>query len=186
MKVAVIDLGSNSIRLLIVNISGQTFLPVYKKLIVTRLGQGVVKNQLLDDMSMKNTIKAMAEMKHDTLSFGCERVYAFGTSALREAKNGKEFLNDIKNQIGIDVDILSGKDEALFSFKGARRGLFNLSKVLIIDIGGGSTEFSLGNSQLIKSVSLPMGAVRFTNTYVKSDPPKLDELQRAEIGRAHV
>jgi len=180
MNVAIIDMGSNSIRLLVVEILGDTPFPLHRKLIVTRLGRGVAKDKLLDQQSMNDTIKALITMKSEAARWNCKKVYVFATSALREAENSRKFLKHIKEQTGVDVDVLSGKDEALFSFLGARGGISDLSKTAIIDVGGGSTELSLGDSCLLNSKSLPMGAVRFTDMYLRSDPPTSDELRKAQ------
>lgn len=180
MKTAVMDIGSNSVRLLVASFKGAIPLPLHKKLVMTRLGRGLVKDKLLDDRSMLDTLKALADFKDEALVLGCKKIHVFATSALREAENGPEFVREIRRQIGLDVDVISGEDEALFSFIGASHGLGISSKVLVVDIGGGSTELSLGENGVIKVESIPMGAVRWTNNYLKSDPPTVYELQEAE------
>lgn len=179
MKEAVIDLGSNSIRLLVVRWEDDLLTPLYRDLIMTRLGRGVAKDNLLDDISMTSTLEAIVKFREKAIELGCEKIRIFGTSALREAENSSCFIKRIEQSTGLKTDILSGEEEAGFSFIGARQGLGIYSDALVIDIGGGSTEFSIGQNQLLKTMSLPMGAVRFTNNYLSSDPPTDLEIDRA-------
>ncbi|MCG0275809.1 MAG: Ppx/GppA family phosphatase [Thermosediminibacteraceae bacterium] len=176
MKAAVIDLGSNSTRLLIAEIEGEKIKPLFKDLITTRLGEGVIKNGLLSPKSMENTLSAVAEFKKKALSSDCERIIAFATSAVREARNGKDFLDLIERETGIEVRLLPGQEEAKLSFLGARESLGIQGQALVIDIGGGSTELALGKKEIELSESLPMGAVRWTGQFLKSDPPKVEEI----------
>ena len=178
MRAAVIDLGSNSIRLLVADLSEGSLVTVYRDLVTTRLGRGVAKNRRLDEASMADTLSVLTYFKDKAKAMQSKSISAFGTSALREAKNSNDFLNRVK-QIGLDVDILLGQEEAFLSFLGARAGLRLLGMTLVIDIGGGSTELILGREKINKSESLPMGAVRFTQRYFKSDPPGYDEIVKA-------
>jgi len=178
MRAAVIDLGSNSVRLLIKDISDGLLATVHRELATTRLGRGVVKNSELDRQSVADTLSVVEDFIIKAKSMGAERIFAFGTSALREAKNSGEFIKKL-NELGLDVDILPGEKEALLSFIGARAGLGLSETALVMDIGGGSTELILGKEQILKSVSLPLGAVRFTELYFKSEPPNFDDVTKA-------
>ena len=178
MRVAVIDLGSNSIRLLVKDLWASSMATVHKELATTRLVRGVVRSSELDRQSMADTLSVIAEFISRANSMGTERILAFGTSALREAKNSGEFIKKL-NELGLDVDILPGEKEALLSFIGARAGLGLSETALVMDIGGGSTELILGKEQILKSVSLPLGAVRFTELYFKSEPPNFDDVTKA-------
>ncbi len=180
MRAAVIDLGSNSIRLLVADISSKgEVIPVARDLITTRLGRGVNQNNILDEKSISDTVSALVNFRNKAKSLGSESIFAFGTSALREASNSSALLEKAK-EIGINVEILSGEREALLSFFGARLGLKTVGVSLVIDIGGNSTEFVLGDDEKIeKAESLPIGAVRWTQKYIKSDPPAFNEIAQA-------
>ena len=116
---------------------------MHKDLITTRLGSGVAQNRRLDDTSMTATLSALIYFKDKAKAMGSKIILAFGTSALRDAKNSNVFLDGAK-RIGLKVDILSGQEEAFLSFLGARGGLKLSGMSLVIDIGGGSTELILG------------------------------------------
>jgi len=179
MRVAVIDLGSNSIRLLIKDLLESSMVTIHRELMTTRLGRGVARNLELDQQSMGDTLLALSHFIDKANSMESDRVLAFGTSALREAKNSSDFIKRI-NELGLDVDILSGEEEALLSFKGAKAGLGLLKEcTLVIDIGGGSTELILGKERIQKSTSIPVGAVRFTELYFKSEPPASLDIRTA-------
>ncbi|WP_422449004.1 Ppx/GppA family phosphatase [Thermoanaerobacterium sp. DL9XJH110] len=179
MRFAVIDLGSNSARLLVADCKGQNLTPLHRELITTRLGRGVAKERRLDEPSMRDTLSAVSLFKDKAARMGCDRVLAFATSAVREAENGRDFLDVVKKDAGLDVVLLEGEREAKLSFIGARAGLGLAGMALVVDIGGGSTELTLGDSRIVKSVSLPMGAVKFTQIYFSSDPPAASQILAA-------
>src|SRR5690606_14662218 len=118
-------------------------LTVHRELETTRLGRGVVKNQELDKESMADTLSVLSDFISKANSMECEQIFAFGTSALREAKNSSYFIDRVR-KLGLNVEILSGEEEALLSFKGAKAGLDISGPALVVDIGGGSTELILG------------------------------------------
>lgn len=179
MRTAVIDIGSNSIRLFVGEAVNNNFRILYRDLKTTRLGQGVSKNGALDDISIEKSLAVIQSFSQQAQAMGCNRIGAFATSAVREAGNGWQFVERVKRDTGIDVKILSGQEEAKFSFEGAKAGLKIAGPALVIDIGGGSTELTVGSSDIIKSISLPMGAVRFTQNILRSDPPASEEVRRA-------
>lgn len=178
MRAAVIDLGSNSIRLLVADLLDGSVVTVHRDLATTRLGRGVAQNRQLDETSMADTLSVLTNFKAQAKAMQSEIILAFGTSALREAENSNDFIHKV-NQIGLDVDILSGQEEAFLSFLGAKAGLKLSGKTLVIDIGGGSTEVILGGESIQKLESLPMGAVRWTQRYFKSDPPIQEDVTEA-------
>ncbi|MDI3481040.1 MAG: exopolyphosphatase / guanosine-5-triphosphate,3-diphosphate pyrophosphatase [Tepidanaerobacteraceae bacterium] len=180
MRVAVIDMGSNSIRLLLGEYTAKKVVSLDKRLITTRLGRGVAKNGRLDEASMHDTISALEFFKKIAKDNKCDKILAFATSAVREAVNGKDFIHIIREKIGIDVEIISGEKEGVLSFKGARAGLGIKGSALVVDIGGGSTEFCVGDDEGFESFSIPAGAVRLTQKYLHSDPPIDEEIQTAQ------
>jgi len=174
---ACIDIGSNSIRLLIAKVFESHIEPVYKKLTTTRLGKGISEDGFLKEDSVISTINAIREYIEISKKYGCNEIIAFATSAVREAKNKEEFLRKVKKAIGLDVLVISGEDEARLSYKGARTGLGLRGKAAVIDIGGGSTEITYGEESPIESESFKMGAVRWTQRFLKSDPPQKEEIE---------
>ncbi|SHM21735.1 exopolyphosphatase / guanosine-5'-triphosphate,3'-diphosphate pyrophosphatase [Caldanaerovirga acetigignens] len=181
MKAAVIDLGSNSVRLLVAEIEEGKINQIFKDLATTRLGAGVVKNGMLWRDSIEKTVSAVEAFKNKAMAFGCQRIVAFATSAVREAKNGGEFMQELKERVGLEVRLLSGREEAKLSFIGAKESLKVEGRALVIDIGGGSTEFALGEKEIELEESLPMGAVRWTEQFLKSDPPKNEEIKALQM-----
>jgi exopolyphosphatase/guanosine-5'-triphosphate,3'-diphosphate pyrophosphatase len=113
---------------------------------------------------------------------GVQKIFAVGTSALREAKNSRDFLKTIKEKLNFSIEIISGEEEAQLSFLAVIRDLKELKKViLVIDVGGGSTEFILGKGdRIIQWVSLPLGSVRFTDQFLLSDPVQEEEWKKME------
>ncbi|MBO7736832.1 MAG: hypothetical protein J6S22_03230 [Clostridia bacterium] len=153
MKYAVIDIGSNSVRLLIQS-DGKT---LYKGLNSTRLGEGIAFSSRLLPAAMERTALAIKEFKEKALALGVDEVYAFATAAVRSALNRAEFLSTVKRLTGMEIDVLSGEAEASVGLTGA---LGNADGG-IIDIGGGSTEFTMRiNNAVTYSKSIDLGAVR--------------------------
>jgi exopolyphosphatase/guanosine-5'-triphosphate,3'-diphosphate pyrophosphatase len=181
MKAAVIDLGSNSVRLLVAEIEEGKINQIFKDLATTRLGAGVVKNGMLWRDSIEKTVSAVEAFKNKAMAFGCQRIIAFATSAVREAKNGGEFMKELRRRAGLEVRLLSGREEAKLSFVGAKESLKVEGRTLVIDIGGGSTELALGEREIELEESLPMGAVRWTEQFLKSDPPKSEEIEALQM-----
>lgn len=176
MKRAIIDVGSNSIRLFINLYDKGTVTPIKRELKTTRLGRGVAKNGNLDEQSLLDSLEAIRSFKKQAEDSGCDEILVFATSAVREAKNRHEFVQMLKQTTGFDLKVLSGEKEAELSFQGVKTGLGIDGMSLVIDIGGGSTEFSIGEHGLSKSVSIPMGAVRFAQKIMTSDPPRPKEI----------
>lgn len=180
MKRAVIDIGSNSIRLLIANCKKDKVVPLYRTLATTRLGNfGKDCKKILSSKAIEKTIAAIMKFKQIAKSYGCKDIFLIATSAVREANNKKDFIDIVRRKTGFDVFVLSGEDEANLSFLGAKKGLNLSGNVLVIDIGGGSTEFSFGKERLIMAKSYPVGAVKLTKSFLKSDPHKKEEIKSA-------
>lgn len=183
-KVAVIDMGSNSIRLLLAELKSGKLLQAEKQLRMTRLGSGVAQTGRLQADNMNATLEAIREFKAVSDGYGAKTLGAFATSAVREAENGVEFAARVQRETGVTVEIISGEEEAELGFKGVLAGLKRPARVLVIDIGGGSVELILGDSNGIdQKISLPLGAVRMTEGWLPQDPPELLEmdLMRVEI-----
>lgn len=153
MKISVIDIGSNSVRLATVS-GGKT---LYKKLITTRLGEGLALSGVICQAAMQRTAQAVAQFNEFALSDGAQKVYAFATAAVRSAENGKDFVSLVKNNCGVQVEVLSGEDEAKCGLLGALRG----KDGGIIDVGGASTEVTFQKDNVkLYSKSVNIGTVR--------------------------
>lgn len=152
MKVAVIDIGSNSVRLMLWA-DGKS---LYKRLVTTRLGAGL-ESGLLSEQSMTHSLKAIAKFCREAKQAGVEAVYPFATAAVRTAANGNIFCETVKRECGLDVDVVSGEDEALLGLYGA----LGTADGGMVDIGGASTEICFRKGgKIAMSESLDVGAVR--------------------------
>lgn len=177
-KVAVIDMGSNSIRLLLAQIENGALVSAQKMLSMTRLSAGLEKTGQLGETAIQDSIEAIKAFKALADGGGYLTLGAFATSAVREAGNGREFAARIERETGVSVEIISGETEAELGFKGVLAGLSSPGRVLVIDIGGGSAEVILGDfSGIAHRYSFPLGAVRLTERWLKSDPPSPEALK---------
>jgi exopolyphosphatase/guanosine-5'-triphosphate,3'-diphosphate pyrophosphatase len=169
MRVAAIDLGTNTTRLLVANVDGDQIDEVVKRTRITRLGEGVDTRHQLLPVPIARVRNCLSEYRRELESLGAERTLLVATSAVRDAENGEAFLGEIEWSYGFTTRLLSGDEEAELTLRGI--GETNPS-TLIVDIGGGSTEL-IGADQRI---SLDIGAVRLTERHLPSDPPTDAEL----------
>jgi exopolyphosphatase / guanosine-5'-triphosphate,3'-diphosphate pyrophosphatase len=186
-RYSVIDIGSNSIRVMHAGLEGKRLVSCSKGLVMTRLGKGVNDNRQLSDETMKATCEALKLFSEEAESIGSELVGAFATSAVRDSSNRGEFIDMAMRVAGVDVTVIDGKREADLGYRGVISGVIHLMKdgahenIMIIDIGGGSTEIIIGNENgIIYSRSYDMGSVRLSEMFVKSDPPSSHEISRLE------
>jgi exopolyphosphatase/guanosine-5'-triphosphate,3'-diphosphate pyrophosphatase len=189
-RVAAIDCGTNSIRLLISDIDpvvGRATDVVPRRMEIVRLGQGVDRTGELAAEALDRTFAAcVAYAKEIDAVGGVSRRRFVATSATRDARNREVFVAGVRDILGVEPDVVSGDEEAMFSFVGATRELDDTgAPYLVVDIGGGSTELVLGAQAPEHAVSVDMGCVRLTERYLRSDPPTLDEVAaaRAEVER---
>lgn len=176
-NLAVIDIGTNTTRMLIFRNEQGNLVRVNKSVRYTRMGQGVNHTGILHHDAQKRNFDALEEYKNIAENYGVKAFYIFGTSAMRDAENAPEFTAYIKEKLGLDIEVISGEAEAELGFIGVSQ-CFN-ERILIFDIGGGSTEFIYGEeNQLKKMISLNLGCVRATEEYLFSDPPTFQELER--------
>lgn len=181
MKIGAIDIGTNSMRLLVADyINGK--IENRKKFInTTRIGQGVDKEGYINKEAIDRNIKALETFSDICKEEGCEKIYAMGTSALRDSKNKNEFIDLAKEKTGIEIEIISGVEESNLGFKGVLEGLNEKNNILVIDIGGGSTEFIIGNREGISfAKSENVGALRMTEKFLKKDPIDNKEFEDME------
>lgn len=172
---AVIDIGTNSTRLLIFKEDKGKLVRVNKSVRYTRMGQDIETTKMLHPDAQKRNTEALEEFMKIARDYDVKEFYVYGTSAMREAENSKDYQKAIKKRLGLDINIISGEEEAQLGFLGVSQSFHG--KVLIFDIGGGSTEFILGENDLIdQMISLKMGCVRSTEKYLLTDPPMVSEL----------
>jgi exopolyphosphatase/guanosine-5'-triphosphate,3'-diphosphate pyrophosphatase len=175
MRVAAIDCGTNSIRLLIADIDdGGALTDVHREMRVVRLGQGVDASGRLAQEALERTFAATTDYAELIRRNGAERIRFVATSATRDAQNRQVFVDGIRDRLGVEPEVVSGDEEAALSFAGAASVLPALGEqlVLVVDLGGGSTELVVGNGHGVKAaLSTDMGCVRFTERYLRSDPP---------------
>jgi len=175
-NVAAVDIGTNSVRLLITDAQGNE---LERHMQVTRLGQGVDVTGSLHPDAIARTVEVLTRYGELVRRHGVARakIRAAATSAARDAKNSKEFFDAAEAALGARPELLPGEDEARFSFLGATSGLDPAAgPYLVVDIGGGSTEFVLGTHAPEQLISVDMGCVRMSERHLKSDPPTIGEL----------
>jgi exopolyphosphatase / guanosine-5'-triphosphate,3'-diphosphate pyrophosphatase len=175
MRVGVIDLGTNSTRLLVADVDDGRVDEVARRTIITRLGEGVDERQKLLPLPISRVRNALSEYRRELDELDPERVLAIGTSAVRDAENGEAFLGEIEWSYGFATRLLSGKEEAELTRRGVADGRELGDEVLVLDVGGGSTELTTAH-QLI---SVDIGSVRLTERYLHGDPPTREELDAA-------
>jgi exopolyphosphatase/guanosine-5'-triphosphate,3'-diphosphate pyrophosphatase len=201
--IAVIDVGTNTIRLLVGCIREGKIFRIAANRLVTRLGKDLQKTNRLSPDSIEKSITSILKLKEVCKKYGVQKIIALGTSALREAENREEFLSDVKKTAAIDIEVISGEKEAELTLKGILTSLHysiaSFPNLLLVDIGGGSTEwilcdFGLKNKKIPKSPiinhqssicnlnmgSIPIGAVKLFETFIKHDPPAPEELIQAK------
>jgi exopolyphosphatase/guanosine-5'-triphosphate,3'-diphosphate pyrophosphatase len=186
-RVAAIDCGTNSIRLLIADIdrsNGTTTLTdVVREMRVVRLGQGVDATGELAPEALERTFAATADYARLIREHQAVKVRFVATSASRDARNRDVFVDGIRNLLGVEPEVISGDEEAALSFAGASSVLPILDgqEVLVVDLGGGSTEFVLGTAAgVIAAKSVDIGCVRLTERHLRQDPPTAEQIAAAQ------
>ena len=179
-RVAAVDLGTNSTRLLVAEVDGDRLEEVTRRLTITRLGEGVDERRRLLPLPVARVRNCLAEYRKELEELGAERTLAIATSAVRDAENGEAFLGEIEWSYGFTTRLLTGEEEAALMIRGVTAGRRPLDDVLVVDIGGGSTELVLARDGAVASAtSLDVGCVRITERFLGSDPPTPPELAAA-------
>jgi len=181
-RLASIDIGTNTILLLIAEVGGEKIKPLFEMETVARLGEGVQKSGILTDEAMRRGIETLSRYVERCQAMSVQKLFAVGTSALREAKNSGEFLRLVKEKMNLSVEVISGEEEARLSYLAVSKDLSEANEpILVVDVGGGSTEFILGRgNQINQWTSLPLGSVRFTEQFIHSDPVRKEEWNTME------
>ena len=181
-RVAAIDCGTNSIRLLIADISNGIFKEVVRSMEVVRLGQGVDKSKSFHPDAIKRTLDAVEMFSEVIASKGVERIRFCATSATRDATNRSLFTDGVRGILGVEVEVIPGEEEAMLSFNGATKEFTQSdAPYLVVDIGGGSTEFVFGSNKVENAKSVDIGCVRMSERHFTSQPTTMDQVARAII-----
>ena len=180
MRVAAIDCGTNSIRLLIADIDGSNFREVVRDMEIVRLGQGVDQTGQFHPDAIARTLAAVDKFAAEIAKRGVEKIRFCATSATRDATNSHLFVDGVRQRLGIELEVISGDEEAALSFAGAIKDLApSNGPFLVVDIGGGSTEFVFGTSTVEAARSVNIGCVRMTERHFASDPVTTAQLELA-------
>lgn len=187
-RVAAIDCGTNSVRLLVADLPPADSAPdapltdVVRRMRIVRLGEGVDRTGRLSAEAIERTRSALADYAAEIDALGAERIRMCATSASRDAQNADEFRAMVVATLGVPPEVVTGDEEARLSFTGAVRGLSIEAgpPYLVVDIGGGSTEFVLGDTDVRGAISVDVGCVRMTERHLRGDPPTQAEIAAAE------
>ncbi len=172
MRVGVVDLGTNSTRLLVADVDDGRVEEVARRVTITRLGEGVDERRRLLPLPIARVRNALSEYRRELERLGAERTLAVGTSAIRDAENGEAFLGEIEWSYGFSTRLLSGEEEGALTRRGVAGGRQLQPGTLVLDVGGGSTELMVDGAR----TSLDVGCVRLTERFLASDPPTPEEL----------
>jgi exopolyphosphatase / guanosine-5'-triphosphate,3'-diphosphate pyrophosphatase len=177
MRVAAVDLGTNSTRMLVADVDDGTVDEVVRRLKITRLGEGVDERKRLLPAPIARVRNVLTDFRREAEQLGAERTLAIATSAVRDAENGEAFLGEIEWSYGFQTRLLSGHDEAQLTFSGVSADRELGDDTLVVDIGGGSTELVAGSSTELRfHDSLDLGCVRLTERFLRANPPSGSEL----------
>ena len=191
MKISILDLGTNTFNIFIAEIlpspSGREgwggYTKLYKSKIAVKLGEGGINKNFIEEKPFERGIRALKKHRKTSRKFGVDKIVAFATSAVRSASNGKDFVLAAKEKTGVEVQVISGDREAELIYYGVKMAVqLNDTPSLIIDIGGGSTEFILANKkEIFWKQSFLLGAARLLEKFKPSDPITGDEIKSIEV-----
>jgi exopolyphosphatase / guanosine-5'-triphosphate,3'-diphosphate pyrophosphatase len=182
-RVGVVDLGTNSIRLLVASAADGSLEEFARDMVITRIGAGVDATGRIDPAALERTLGVLERYAARARALHAGRVTVSATSAVRDAANRSELEAAVERLTGEPLRVIDGEHEAALSFAGATRGLEAPTPYLVLDVGGGSTELALGDDRVTAATTVRMGSVRLTERFVRSDPPSAAELDavRAEV-----
>ena len=178
-KIGIIDLGTNTFHLLVAERVDSQYTIIYQNRVPAKVGMGGINQNIITEEGVERAIKAISDFQTTLKEMGVEKVMAFGTSVLRSSNNGNEVIQKIKNATGIETKIISGEEEAELIYLGVRAAVkLGKEKSLIVDIGGGSVEFIIGNDQeIFWKHSFDIGAQRLLEKFQKHDPISSEEIK---------
>ena len=180
MRLGVLDVGSNTVHLLVVDAhQGAAPLPARSHKTEMRLAEHIVGGERISAKGVDTLVSFISEAQEVAEDLGVTEMMAFATSAIREAANGDEVLKDVRRRTGIDLQVLSGDEEARLTFLAVRRWFgWSSGRLLVLDIGGGSLEVAVGSDEVPDvAVSVPLGAGRMTREFLPHDPPSAEHVK---------
>jgi exopolyphosphatase/guanosine-5'-triphosphate,3'-diphosphate pyrophosphatase len=180
VKIASLDLGSNSTRLLIAEVSEEKFNTLERSHVVTKMAEGLEENGFISDEARKRVIKTLKTFLKQIKKHEVVEVFAVGTAAMRDSSNTDEFIDEIKRKLDIEVEIITGQQEGIITSLGVHHFMDNLQNYLIVDIGGRSTEFIYEDNNKVVSHSLDLGVVTLTEKYFTELPANRENILKAE------
>jgi len=183
MRVAAVDLGTNTTRLLVADVEDGRVVEVVRREAITRLGESVDRRRIILPTAVARVRNTLVDYRREAESLGAERVLAVGTSAVRDADNGEAFLGEVEWSYGFTTRLLTGEEEAELALAGVGSDGPLAPRTLVVDVGGGSTELVAVGESGVEAVSTDAGSVRLTERFLPSDPPHGEELAVCE---AHV
>jgi exopolyphosphatase / guanosine-5'-triphosphate,3'-diphosphate pyrophosphatase len=189
VTIASIDIGTNTVLLLVASVGAEgEIAPLVYEQRIPRLGQGVDAHRHLHPDSMARVAEVLKEYREILRPLRSDAVVVCGTSAVRDAANRQEFCDLVKREAGYDLEVLSGQEESLWTYRGAISGFPGLSRATVVDIGGGSTEISVGTRMAVENnISLDIGSVRITERIFRGDPPSAEEMDHSRaLVREHL
>lgn len=171
MRFAIVDLGTNTFNLIIVEPKDDSYNLVYSTREPVMLGEGGIADGFIAPKAFKRGTEALRKFNVMIEEYSCDTVYAFATSAIRSAKNGQDFVDSVKRKVGINISVIDGKREAELIYLGISEAISTDENLLMMDIGGGSTEFIIAHKgELLWSHSFDLGVSRLFQTFNPSDP----------------
>ena len=177
MQIAVLDIGTNTFNLIIANTNGHSYSIIYSNKIPVKLGENNKSQDEILDSAYTRGINALMSHYEVISGYNVDKIYAFGTSALRTASNGKNFTDEILKKTGITINIIEGDKEAELIYLGVKQTISLKDKFLILDIGGGSNEFIIAdNNRIYWKKSFKLGIARLLETFKPSDPISIDDI----------
>jgi exopolyphosphatase / guanosine-5'-triphosphate,3'-diphosphate pyrophosphatase len=181
-KAAVIDMGTNTFHLLLAELLGANFRTIYKEKIAVKLGQGGISHNQITAEAEKRALHTLTHFKHLIDGEGITEIFAFATSSVRNADNGPDFVQKVKAQLGIHIHVISGEEEAQLIYEGIHfSGALDQETHLMMDIGGGSVEFIIGNAkEALWKKSFEIGGQRLLDAFHYHDPILPEEVQKLE------
>ena len=186
-RVAAIDCGTNSIRLLVADLDAGTgsLVDLTRRMEIVRLGEGVDRTGRLADAALERTFAACDQYAEAIRELDVDRIRFVATSASRDAENRADFVDGVRARLGVAPEVVSGAEEASLSFVGATRELQGIegaaTPYLVVDIGGGSTEFVVGTAGPDAALSVDVGCVRMTERHLRDDPPTAEQIALATV-----
>lgn len=182
MRIAIIDLGTNTFSLLICDKKGENQKPIFKNKIAVKLGEGGIDKGIIAHAPYQRGIKALEDHLKTIKEYDVDKVRAFATSAIRSTKNGADFVNEVFEKLALKIEVIDGDKEAELIYQGVRKAIpFDLDYKLIMDIGGGSTEFIIANAEGVHyKKSYQLGVSRLKESFKTKDPITKKEIQTIE------